>query len=225
MTEPEHPAVVHHYGSVATEVAICRKTAGLVDRSELGRLLLSGRERRLEHALGHAIGTPVPAAGHAVRLGDTWCCRLTAERAVVVAPASARARWGRLAREALVAGDAIACSDVSAESAVASLVGPRAGAVLAAAGLPHDLAPGRLAAGTLAGVRTTVLCDGPAEFLLQFGASIGQVWPTLLEVGRPLGLSPVGSDALGRLRAARLPPHVRVVPTGEDAPLLPPTAA
>jgi heterotetrameric sarcosine oxidase gamma subunit len=187
------------HGSVATELAICRKTAGIVERSELGRLELTGREPWLEHALAHAIGVAVPAPGRAALLGDTWCCRLAPDRAAIVAPAAARARWQRLAREAVVAGHPIACTDLTSRSAALSILGPNAAAVLAAAGLPHELAPGELAED---GSGTTVLRDGPQRFLLLLGAPLSHaVWQDLLAAGRPLGLFPVGSDALVRLRA------------------------
>jgi glycine cleavage system aminomethyltransferase T len=185
---------VAHYGSVATELAICRKTAGLADRSELGRLELTGREPWIEHALAHAIGPGVPRPGRAARLGDTWCCRVAPDRALIVAPAPALARWRRLAREAVVAGHPIACADVSAATTAASLVGPSAAAVLRLAALPYGTEVGDLAAAD--GV--IVLRDGPQQFLVLAGAPI---WDTLLDAGRPLGLSPVGSDAIVRLRA------------------------
>ena len=137
---------VAHYGSVATELAICRKTAGLADRSELGRLELTGREPWIEHALAHAIGPGVPRPGRAARLGDTWCCRVAPDRALIVAPAPALARWRRLAREAVVAGHPIACADVSAATTAASLVGPSAAAVLRLAALPYGPEVGDLAA-------------------------------------------------------------------------------
>jgi glycine cleavage system aminomethyltransferase T len=185
------------HGSLATELAICRKTAGIVERSELGRLELTGREPWMEHALAHAIGVAVPAPGRAILLGDTWCCRLAADRAAIVAPAAARARWQRLAREAVVAGHPIACTDLTSRSAAVSILGPCAAAVLAAAGLPHELAPGELA-----GDGTTVLRDGPDRFLLLFGAPLSRAaWQELLDAGRPFGLFPVGGDVLLRLRA------------------------
>jgi glycine cleavage system aminomethyltransferase T len=185
---------VAHYGSVATELAICRKTAGLADRSELGRLELTGREPWIEHALAHAIGPAVPQPGRAARLGDTWCCRVAPDRALIVAPEPALARWRRLAREAVVAGHPIACADGSRSTAAVSLVGPSAAAVLRLAGLPYGPEVGDLAAGEDA----IVLRDGPQQFLLLPGAPI---WDALLDAGRPLGLSPVGSDAIVRLRA------------------------
>ena len=188
---------VAHYGSVATELAICRKTAGLADRSDLGRLELSGREPWIEHALEHAIGVAVPQPGRAVRLGDTWCCRTAPDRALIVAPAGALARWRRLARGAVVAGHPIACEDLTAGTAAASIVGPSAAAVLRLAGLPYGPEVGDLAAGD--GV--IVLRDGRQQFLLLLDAPMRDA---LLDAGRPLGLSPVGSDALVRLRAV---PH------------------
>lgn len=198
----DHLGPVAHYGSVATELAICRKTAGIVDRSELGRLELSGREPWMEHALAHAIGPAVPPPGRAVLLGDTWCCRVAPDRAIVVAPPAARARWRRVAREAVVAGHAIAYVDVTTTSAAVSIVGPAARAVLRAAGLPHELEAGELVEG---GEGTTVLRESLERFLVLLSEPLTTaVWHELLAAGRPYGLSPVGSDALVRLRAV---PH------------------
>src|SRR4028119_376310 len=58
--------VIAHYGSVATEVAVCVKHAGVVQRPELGVLELSGNPGSLAHLLDTALGKLAPAVGAAV---------------------------------------------------------------------------------------------------------------------------------------------------------------
>ena len=74
-----------HYGSVAAEIAVCTKTAGLVERSRLRQLALSGPEPLLDHVLGAAVSQGAPGPGRAVCMASTWCCRTTACRAIVAA--------------------------------------------------------------------------------------------------------------------------------------------
>lgn len=130
--------VIAHYGSVAGEVAVCVKRAGIVDRSELEKLELRGGEAWLDHVLAKAVGEPVPVPGWASSAADAWCCRVAPDRALVIGPHTALARWRGLVRHAIVGGTAVACSDVASLGAV-SVVGPHTARVLAAAGLPADL--------------------------------------------------------------------------------------
>ena len=81
---------VAHYGSAAAEIAVCSKAVGLVERSDLCLLDVSGAATLLEHALAPAISDAVPAAGEARCVADTWCCRIEPDRA-----AGGRRRRGR----------------------------------------------------------------------------------------------------------------------------------
>ena len=199
-------SVTAHYGSAAAEVAVCRKAVGLAVRTELRVLELQGREPWLERLLTRALGGRAPEPGTAAVAAGTWCCRVQAGRALVVGAPGGVERWRRVAREAVVAGSPIAATELTDEWAPVSLIGPKAGRVLALAGLPADLLPGALHVGTLAGAHTVLLragadhwlalvdCDGAAEAL-----------HTLLEAGRGVGLSLVGWEAVGRLAAAARP--------------------
>jgi hypothetical protein len=133
-------------------------------------------------------------------VGGTWCARPAAGRALVAAPAAGLARWRELARRSVVAGSRLACRTAPSTD-VASLVGPRAAKVLRAAGLPHDLVVG----GTRSAASVVVVREAADRFLLLAEGARGRdPWAALREAGRPLGLAPVGHDALDRLAAALL---------------------
>jgi glycine cleavage system aminomethyltransferase T len=194
--------VIAHYGSVATEVALCVKRAGLVERPELAVLELSGQAPFLDHVLDRALGGLAPVPGRAAGVGGTWCARPADGRALVVAPAAALARWRGLARRSMLGGTRLVCREMPT-TRVASLVGPRAAAVLQAAGLPHDLAAGAAAAGALGAAPAVVVREAAASFLLLAGAAPDRdPWAPLRDAGRPLGLAAVGHDALDRLAVA-----------------------
>ena len=198
-------AVIAHYGSVATEVAVCVKHAGLVQRPELAVLELRGPDAWLEHLLTTALGELAPAARTAVQAGGAWCARPTADRALIVAPPATVGRWRRQVQRAIVSGGRVSCSDVAGMSAV-SLIGPRAARVLAGAGVCDGLLPGATVAGVLAGAPAVVVCEAPDRFLLLVAAGAGgAAWRALGDAGAPHGLGRAGHDAYDRLSAASRP--------------------
>ena len=198
--------VAAHYGSAASELAVCVKSVGIADRSDLETLVLEGREAWLEHALARAVGDRVPVPGQAVRVAGTWCCRTGPERALVIGAHGSVARWRRFAREAVVAGSAISCAGLGADVTAVSLVGPRAADVLRLAGLPHAFGVAEVRTGELGGAATTLLREDPQRFLALVGASPSDAaWDALFAAGRPLGLSYVGCEALERLAAVPRP--------------------
>lgn len=192
---------VAHYGSIAGEIAVLRKSAGLVARPNLARFDIHGAAPGVEHALARMLGRDAPAAGQAVCAAGTWCARVEPGRAALIGPAAALSRWRSLLRGAVVAGDRVAVED--APVAVLSVIGPRAAKVLAAAGLPGELPAGGVAADTLAGLHALVLREDAATFLIVVAGVAGDAArDALLRAGRPLELAPAGADALARLRAA-----------------------
>ena len=196
-------AVIAHYGSVATEVAVCVKHAGLVQRPELGMLELRGPDAWLEHLLASALGELAPAARSAVQVGGAWCARPAADRALIVAPQGSVGRWRRVVQRSIVHGGRISCRDVPGMSAV-SLIGPRASRVLAEASVCDGLLPGATVPGALAGVPAVVVCEAPDRFLLLVEAGSGSAaWQALGAAGAPHGLGRVGRDAYDRLGASR----------------------
>lgn len=195
---------VAHYGSAAAEIAVCSKAVGLVERSELELLEVSGEETPLLHALAPAIPGAVPAPGDAACVADTWCCRVGPERALVAGAAGAVDRWRQVVSRAAAHTGTTVSARVLAEADVLSMVGPKAATVLAASSLPADLDPGSVEEGGLAGSAVSVLCEDRERYLLLFprGCSSAAL-EALGESGRPVGLARVGHEALAHLRAAR----------------------
>ena len=177
-----HP-VAAHFGSTATEVAVCVKRVGLAVRSDLAVLDVAGAEPWVPQ--------PVPSQGRARRIAGTWFCRVASDRAVVIGPWSATAHLVR---------------DRADEHAVLTLAGPRAHQVLADVGLQNDLEIEGLREGWFADSPTLLLRESADRYLLVVDAEqAGVAWRQLLDAGRSLGLSMVGADALARLAAAPAP--------------------
>jgi glycine cleavage system aminomethyltransferase T len=196
-----HP-VAAHFGSAATELAVCVKRVGLAVRSDLDTLELAGSEPWLTHFLTERLGERVPAPGEAVRTAGTWCCRVAPDRAVVIGSWSAAARWARVAREAVAHGAPLGCTDGSETLSALTLVGPRAGRLLDDAGLPA-MAVGGVAESWFAGGPVLLLRESAERFLLVVDSEHAvDAWQELFEVGRTLGLSMIGAEALDRLAAA-----------------------
>jgi glycine cleavage system aminomethyltransferase T len=198
-------AVTAHYGSVATEVAVCRKAVGLAFRTELRVLEVAGREPWLERLLSRALGVD-PQPGTAAVAAGTWCCRLDQRRALVVGPSGAVERWRRVAREAVIGGSPITATELTDAWSPMSLIGPKAGRLLDEAGLASDLPVHAVQAGTLAGADTLLLRTAADHWLLLAGADgDAAACQALFDGGRSLGLSLVGCEAVGRLAAAARP--------------------
>jgi glycine cleavage system aminomethyltransferase T len=199
-------AVTAHYGSVAAEVAVCRKSVGLAVRTELRILEVGGREPWLERLLGRALGGAAPEVGSAAVAAGTWCARVDVDRALVIGASGAVERWRRVAREAVIGGSPITATELTDEWATVSLIGPKAPRLLEMAGLPADLPPRALHHGAVEGASTVLLRAGTDHWLLLLdGAFAPEACHALLEAGRSVGLSLVGCDAVGRLAAAARP--------------------
>jgi len=195
-----------HYGSVAAEIAVCTKAAGLVDRSALRQLAVTGPEHMLDHVLEAALPDGAPGPGRAVCVASTWCCRTTARRAIVAGTPSAVERWRQVeSRAASSAGLAVEVELLRDATALA-LVGPRAARVVAAAGLPADLRILEVADLTLEGAPLALIREDGDSFLALFErghppAVVEALWAA----GREHGLAPVGNEAVELLHAAHRP--------------------
>jgi glycine cleavage system aminomethyltransferase T len=204
--ERDGRSVTLHYGSVATEVAVCRKSVGLAVRGELRILEVCGREPWLERLLARTLGGRVPAPGSAAVAAGTWCGRVDERRTLVIGPAGAVERWRRIAREAVIGGSPITAADLTDDYAAVSLIGPKANRLLAMAGLPADLAVGGLGTGVVEGAAVTLLRVAGDHWLALLGAGHApEACHALLEAGRTVGLTLVGCEAVGRLAAAARP--------------------
>ena len=202
-------AVTAHYGSVATELAVCRKSVGLAVRTELRILEVTGREPWLERLLARALGGAVPEVGSAGVAAGTWCARVDDDRALVIGASGAVERWRRVAREAVIGGSPIAATELTDQWAPVSLIGPKAPKLLEMAGLPGDLPPRALQHGAVEGADALLLRAAADHWLLLLdGACAAEACDALLEAGRSVGLSLVGCDAVSRLAAAARPAAV-----------------
>jgi sarcosine oxidase gamma subunit len=203
MSEREGHAVAVNFGSAATELAICVKRVGLAVRSDLDALEIAGPEPWLNHFLDGSLGGRVLAPGEAVRTARSWCCRVAPDRAVVIGPWSAAARWAGIVRHAIVTGAAVDCTDRSDTATALTLVGPRAARLLDDAGLESVLPVGGVCESWCAGTSALLLREAGDRFLLLLDADHAvDAWQELFDVGRALGLSMVGAEALERLAAA-----------------------
>jgi len=197
-----HPVAVN-FGSAATELAICVKRVGLAVRSDLDALEIAGPEPWLVHFLEGSLGGLVPAPGEAVRTARSWCCRVAPDRAIVIGPWSAAARWSSIVRHAIVTGAAVGCMDRLDSATALTLVGPRAEQLLEDAGLEPDLPAGGVRESWFAGTPALILREDRDRFLLLLDADHAvDAWQELFDAGRALGLSMVGAEALERLAAA-----------------------
>jgi glycine cleavage system aminomethyltransferase T len=199
-------ASVRHYGSVAAEIAVCTKAAGLVDRSALRQLAVTGPEHLLDHVLEAALPDGAPGPGRAVCVASTWCCRTTARRAIVAGTPSAVERWRQVESRAVSsAGLAVDVRLLPGATAL-TVVGPRAARIVSAAGLPADLGILDVADVTLAGSPLTLVREADDSFLALFERGHSPaVFEALWAAGREHGLAPVGSEALELLHAAHRP--------------------
>ena len=195
--------VAAHFGSTATEVAVCVKRVGLAVRSDLAALDVVGPEPWLAQFLADTLGRQVPSLGRARQIAGTWCCRVASDRATVIAPWSTTARWTRIARDAIVTGTPIACTDRSESATALTLVGPRVAQVLDDVGLHNDLPVEGIHEGWFADSPALLLRESADRYLVLVDSEqAGNAWRELLDAGRSLGLSMVGTEALERLAAA-----------------------
>jgi glycine cleavage system aminomethyltransferase T len=200
-------SVTAHYGSVATEIAVCRKSVGLAVRTELRILEVRGREPWLERLLSRALGGRVPAVGTAAIAAGAWCWRTEQDRALVVGPSGAVERWRRVAREAVIGGSPISAAELSDAWLALSLIGPKAPRLLSLAGAEADDLPvGGLCDTTVEGAPALVLRAGADHWLaLVDAAAAPTACHALLEAGREVALTLVGCEAVARLAAAARP--------------------
>jgi len=194
--------VAASYGPVAAEIAACRASAGIADRSYVAKLELRGPAAALAAVVTERAGA-APEPGAALHHAGVWWCLPTADRALVLAT---RAVDGpprdELERE--LAADGGTVEDVTVALGVIELAGPRATELLdSVLDAPLDLPDGRLGETSAGGVALTVLRErGDRLLLLCEAGSAEALWDALSEAGRPLRAAHVGVDALERLEAA-----------------------
>lgn len=199
--ERDGHVVVALYGSTPGEIAVCMTHVGLADRSDLGTLELRGPQPALDRALVAPLGDPPPVPGTARRRDGVWYLRLDRRRALLVGSHGALA-----ALEPLGEGhdrSELACTDLGDKTAIISVIGPRAGRLLAAAGLPDHLQAGAIGRDPGDASILAILRESQRRVLVLVRApAIEAAWGRLLAAGEPLGAAFVGCDALTLLGAA-----------------------
>jgi hypothetical protein len=201
LAERDGHTVVANYGSVPGEISVCMKSVGLADRSDLGTLELRASGSLLDRALASRLGDPPPAPGTARRLRSVWYLRLDPRRTLLVGPHRALASGPMIGKG--TDRSELACKDIGATVAIISVVGPRAGRLLAAAGLPDDLASGALGRDPGDPSVIAILRESQRRILVLVKAGlVDAAWSRLLAAGEPLGAAFVGCDALALLGVA-----------------------
>jgi glycine cleavage system aminomethyltransferase T len=198
LTERDGHTIAANYGSVPGEIAVCMKSVGLADRSDLGALELRASTSLLDRALAARLGDPPVPPGSARRLRDVWYLRLDARRALLVGPHVALA-----AGQTMGKGADLTCKDIGATLAMISVVGPRSGRLLAATELPDDLAIGAIGRDPRDPSVIAILRESQRRVLMLVKAAAADaMWSRLLAAGEPLGAAFVGCDALTLLGVA-----------------------
>ena len=189
------------YGSVHGEIAACMSHVGLADRSDLGTLELRGGQPPLDRALATRLGDPPPAAGTARRQRGVWYLRTEGRRVLLVGAHSALAALPPIGAGSDHAD--LVLRDIGATIAIISIVGPRAGRLLVAAGLPTDLAIGAIGRDPGDASIVAIVRESQRRVLVLVRApDVDAVWARFLHAGEPLGAAFVGCDALALLGAA-----------------------
>lgn len=187
--------VAANYGSVQGEIAVCMKSVGLADRSDLGVLELRGDQNLLDRGLTTRLGDPPLAPGTARRMRSVWYLRIDQRRALLVGPHRALASGPPIARGS--GRSDLAHKDIGASIAIVSAIGPRAARLLAAAELPGQLAVGAVGRDRADASVLAILRESQRRFLVLVRATAADaLWTRLLVAGEPLGAAFVGYDAL-----------------------------
>jgi glycine cleavage system aminomethyltransferase T len=170
--------VAAHFGSAASEAAVCLSTVGIADRSDRTTFELRGAPP----GVGKALAALGPLDTRA------WWTRTTSRSAIVRCEHADAPRCAA----AMLPADGTLAVDISNRYAAIGVIGPRATHLLRAAAF-HGLEG-----------QPIVLHDGRGAFeLLVEVDSGGAVWAQLLEAGSPLRVACVGLDALEHLAASQ----------------------
>jgi glycine cleavage system aminomethyltransferase T len=198
----ENRRIAVHYGSAAGELAVCVSAVGLVDRSDLSKLVIEAPASQLGHLTERLAGGMV-APGGALRASGAWWCGAAPDRIVVLCEPHLATRLRSRLRDHAVHYAALSVQDRSGDWAAIELLGHSAGKVLRAlgafgeAGDPRQVSP--FTARTVAGhpVRWLLESDRCALLLVPT-QSAGAVWQAIEQAGRPAGISCVGLEAASR---------------------------
>ncbi|HUO73198.1 MAG TPA: hypothetical protein VMU39_20685 [Solirubrobacteraceae bacterium] len=198
----EGRAIVLHYGSPAGELAVCIRAIGLLDRSELTKLVVEAPPAQLSHLLARMTGEVVVPGG-ALNADGAWWCGAAEGRVVVVCEPHVGARLlGRL-RAQTTHQVAVTTHDRTLDWAAIGVVGRSAARLLSALGVYGESGDPRRAAPFsshgLAGTDAMWLLESDHRALVLVPAgSAGAAWRAIEQAGRPFGISCVGTEAARR---------------------------
>lgn len=196
--ERDGHAMTAHYGSPPGEIAVCMKSVGIADRSDIGTLEMRAPSSALDRVLSARLGDPPVPPGTARRMGGVWYLRLEARRVLLIGAHGALASEPILGRSADRAE--LSLKDLSASICIVSVVGPRAGRLMGAARLPDDLAMGAIGRDPEDPSVIGILRESQRRILMLVRAdAVDAFWARLLVAGAPLGASFVGCDALAMM--------------------------
>jgi glycine cleavage system aminomethyltransferase T len=189
-----------HFGSAAAELAVCIRTVGLLDRSELSTLALEAPPAQLSALVTRLAGATVSPGG-LLPAGSAWWCGETADRVLVVCDPG---MGGRLVDSLhAVAARHVVVRDLSDQLAAIALLGRATSKVLAALGVygqsgdPRDAKP--FARGSVDGIPAAWLLQSDRRALaLVPREQAGEAWLAIERAGRPFGISCVGHEAACR---------------------------
>lgn len=169
--------VAAHFGSAASEAAVCLQTVGIADRSDRTTFELRGAPTDVDEAL--AALSPLD--------GRAWYVRTNARSAIVRCEHNDASRCAA----AVLPAEGTLAVDVSNRYAAIGVIGPLAADLLHATEFlaPHG--------------QPIVLHDWQGSFELLVDADKAEtVWAQLLDAGAPLRVACVGLDALEHLAAS-----------------------
>ena len=205
--------VAINFGSAAAELAVCVRTVGLVDRSDLSTLALEAPPAQLSALVRRLVGATVSPGG-LVRAGSASWCGATADRLLVVCdPRTADRLTDGLRSDAT---RHVVVRNLSSELVTVGLLGRNTAQVLNSLGVYGPSGDPRAAKPFARGSVEEI----PAWWLLQSDRRAlalvdreraGEAWLAIERAGRPYGISCVGQEAaarytlMERLRPATLP--------------------
>jgi hypothetical protein len=201
LRERDGHTVAAHYGSTPGEIAVCMKSVGLADRSDLGTLELRASTSLMDRVLAGRLGDPPIAPGTARRLRHVWYVRVDARRTLLVGTHGSLSSGPLIGKPSEQAE--LICKDIAASVAIISVIGPRSGRLMAAAQLPGELAIGAVGRDPSDATVLAIVRESQRRILVLVRAdAVDAMWHRLLLAGEPLGAAFVGHDALMLLGAA-----------------------
>lgn len=192
-----------HFGSAATELAVCRRSVGLLDRRDLDVHLARGRSAVIDRLMDVELGAALPV-GALLSTGQTWWSRFAPGEAIVVCGAHVSPRLeGQLQASARRCAGLRLQSPPEAPVAI-GVIGRATGALLAKLGAGVTPASGT---GTLRGeidgveVSWMRLAEQLSLALIAPQSAVA-AWEAIERAGRGLGLVYVGAEAGERFSIA-----------------------